>query len=205
MHSTHLIDQLKAGESTNGYEYGTGNQIVPIKFIWTSVTSDSKQGKWVKTKEEDIEWYSIEENIWPTFTYNATRTFGSVNDYPALMYNPFDINAEGIKENSHAFIWIPRILNNSDKYAYAYEDTNNKISFNDTKYYQGTVELNLWNNYFHSESGTYKYKRGTLLGRDSKSQGEGFIDSGWKEDIMEYLPEDLQAKIKSINMHIGNK
>lgn len=106
--------------NAKGYEFGTGKYLTPIKFVWTNVTATSREGYWVKTTEDDIEWYSLEENIWPTFSYStaAFKNNGSVTGYTKknnlqpLKSNPF----AGLRfgktnvDDKYAFIWLPRIV-----------------------------------------------------------------------------------------------
>ena len=198
-------------ESSNGYEYGDGKAIIPIKFLWTNVTSNNKTGSWVITTEDDIGWYSLEENIWPTFVYNATernRTaqgYTNSQSYTKLKYNPFDEEADGREENKWAFIWVPRILKENSNYAYAYEDTNNKIAFNNKSYYQYTLaRLNVWDNSLHTGFGDYKYNRGALIARNSQSKDYDTTADGWKI-IINNLPDEVKTKIQKIHMHINDQ
>lgn len=81
---------------------------VPIKFIWT----EKNEGYWVKTNEEDKEWYSIEEGIYPTFAYN-----------PEIIQMEFNINDENKKYDvlynwdNKLYIWISKSENIEDKYS----------------------------------------------------------------------------------------
>lgn len=75
---------------------------VPIKFIWTG----NNEGYWIKTTEDDKEWYSIEEGIYPTYAYNPAimrMTFlidGSYNNYDVVTNWDYKL-----------YIWIPKIEN----------------------------------------------------------------------------------------------
>lgn len=75
-------------------------EYVPIKFIWTG----DHNGYWIKTTENDKEWYSIEEGIYPTYAYNPeiTRMTFLINGN----YNNYDVITNW---NYNFYIWIPKI------------------------------------------------------------------------------------------------
>lgn len=80
----------------------------PIKFIWT----EKNKGYWVKTTEDDKEWYSIEEGIYPTFAYN-----------PQTIKKTFNINGKNKTYDTifnwdyKIYIWISKSEEIEDKYS----------------------------------------------------------------------------------------
>lgn len=76
------------------------DEYVPIKFLWTG----DNEGYWIKTEQEDKEWYSIEEGIYPCFVNNPQitemtfRINGENNDYEVIT------GWEG-----KFYIWLPKL------------------------------------------------------------------------------------------------
>ena len=76
------------------------DEYVPIKFLWTG----DNEGYWIKTDQEDKEWYSIEEGIYPCFVNNPQitemtfRINGENNDYEVIT------GWEG-----KFYIWLPKL------------------------------------------------------------------------------------------------
>lgn len=75
-------------------------EYVPIKFLWTGANN----GYWIKTDEEDKEWYSIEEGIYPTYAYNPqiTEMTFRINGN----YDNYDVITDWEGE---FYIWIPKL------------------------------------------------------------------------------------------------
>ena len=202
--------------SLSYYQYGEGKPLFPIKFVWTEVTTSQKEGAWVITTESDLEWYSLEENIWPTFAYQtADRAkrgiagYTNNEEYPSssvLKYNPFT-NNKGKSDSKYAFIWLPRVLkkSSSQDYYYGYEKSNNKIIYdnNDILGYiaDTSQELNPYNTnlYSNNNNNTTKYIRGTLIAYES-IYNSSWWNSAWNT-IIDSAPTELSNKIKGINMH----
>lgn len=202
--------------SLTSYIYGEGKKIVPIKFVWSDVTQYSKKGAWVKTTEDDLEWYSLEENIWPIFSYETvSQPNKSITGYSndkeytkekVLKYNPF-INTRGSKQDDkYAFIWLPRVLRengttNQGTYAssfFGYEKTNNKIIYSENNGYLAdtTETLNQYNNSLYNVNNSYiKYQRGTLIGYTTTK------NMLWDAILNQSVPIELKNKITAINMH----
>lgn len=93
---------------------------MPVKFVWTEVNTASKKGYWVKTTEDDKEWYSIEEGIYPTFIKEAGTqrwSFDSINK----TYNVLFLDMTGSFEMQ---IWLPKVVGNQNNFGYAYNNTN---------------------------------------------------------------------------------
>lgn len=209
-----------------GYEFGTGKYLTPIKFVWTNVTATSKEGYWVKTTEDDIEWYSLEENIWPTFAY-STASFknpGSVTGYTKgnglqpLKSNPFTglrfskVNAD----DKYIFIWLPRMIRNlnteleTNKAAYfwAYEKTNKKIQLSQEGYSNMGGSQQEYSGNLYSDNLNTVYARGTIIGwyKDKKE------NNGWDELLnligtkhMYNVNLKLEQQIRNINKHEGDQ
>lgn len=76
------------------------DEYVPIKFLWTG----NDNGFWVKTSEEDKEWYSIEEGIYPTYAYNPqiTEMTFRINGN----YTNYDVITDW---KNQFYIWIPKL------------------------------------------------------------------------------------------------
>lgn len=75
-------------------------EYIPIKFLWTG----NDNGYWIKTNEEDKEWYSIEEGIYPTYAYNPqiTEMTFRINGN----YDSYDVITDWKDE---FYIWIPKL------------------------------------------------------------------------------------------------
>lgn len=219
---------LKTAEvNGNGYEFGSGKYLTPIKFVWTNVTANSKEGYWVKTTEEDIEWYSLEENIWPTFSYStasfknngAAAGYTNGNSLQPLKSNPFT----GLKfsktnaDDKYIFIWLPRMirelgtesLKNDATYFWAYEKTNKKIQPYIGGYAGQGGSITEYSGNLYSSNLNTVYARGTIIGwyRDKKE------NDGWDEILN--LPtspthqynvnKKLEQQIRNINRHAGDQ
>lgn len=219
---------LKTSEvNSKGYEFGTGKYLTPIKFVWTEVTATSKKGYWVKTTEDDIEWYSLEENIWPTFSYSTAsfRNPGSVTGYTKqnslqpLKSNPFTglLFSKTNADDKYIFIWLPRMVRNYNTegdlnkadYFWAYEKTNKKILPSQEGYSEMGGSLPIYSGNLYSDNLNTVYARGTILGwyRDKKE------NDGWDE-LLNLITNDkhkynvnlkLEQQIRNINRHEGDQ
>lgn len=198
------------------YQYGNGKSLVPIKFVWSNVSSYSKRGAWVTTTEDDLEWYSIEENIWPTFAYAAVQKcsyigiqgYSNNKEYKpntVLRYNPFQNDRNSTSDSKYAFIWLPRVLRttntiyqgNNAQYFYAYEKLNNKLIYSTSTGYiaDTTATLVEYNDNLYNNSYT-KYERGALIGYNSKEQREP-----WDSILSQSVPQELVNNIQNIDKH----
>lgn len=214
---------------TKGYEFGDEKYLTPIKFVWTNVTATSKEGYWVKTTEDDIEWYSLEENIWPTFSYSTAsfRNNGAVTGYTnknnlqPLKSNPFTGLRYGKTnvDDKYIFIWLPKILrdpgteglNNEATSYYAYNGDNLRRIIKDngytgnTGYYKDpSTELEIYSNNLNT-----KYARGTIIGwQRAKSENDGWDEIlNLESNILHKynIPYKLENQIKNINKHSNDQ
>ncbi len=197
-------DPKKEKSPQETYENNEGNKLVPIKFVWTNIDKTSKTGKWVQTTYNDLEWYSLEENIWPTFSYQTVSTTSPVQGYSngnyyqtPLQYNPFNSQSEKADDKS-IFIWIPRVLRNkntseniNNDYEFGYESSNNRLVYSDT---QGYIEQNN-NNYMEYNTKLYKkYTRGTIIGWNMEN-------SSWDDSLNSEVPKILRENILKLETH----
>lgn len=114
-----------------------GEELVPVKFIWTKLDKNStRQGYWVITTEDDKEWYSIEEGIYPTYVSasvsRARQTFrmpdSSTKTYEIINQSVKPITSGWYRQNGvDLYVWVPRIAGDRQKYGYAFETSNYEI------------------------------------------------------------------------------
>lgn len=97
---------------------------MPVKFVWTEVNTDTKKGYWVKTTEDDKEWYSIEEGIYPTFVAEGETVRWPFNiNGKERTYNVIHLDMAGTFEMK---TWMPKIVGNTTNFGYAYQNTARK-------------------------------------------------------------------------------
>ena len=116
------------------------DEYVPIKFLWTG----DNEGYWIKTDQEDKEWYSIEEGIYPCFVNNpqiTEMTFRINNDYEVIT------GWEG-----KFYIWLPKLeteeyqsglFASKEKGTLLLYDNGWENTFNQT--YSGKIKIDLLN------------------------------------------------------------
>lgn len=117
---------------TNGYY--NNEKIIPVKFIWTNPYE--KKGYWVTTTEDDPEWYSIEEGIYPTYVSENTPTRNKMLTLVNQNYTMknYTVLAQNVR-NIRFYLWIPRIAGNTRNYGYAVGTTNYKYILKSGKGY----------------------------------------------------------------------
>jgi len=200
-------DPVKENIPQDTYEVGDGSKLVPIRFVWNNVDKRVKSGKWVQTTYDDLEWYSLEENIWPSLSYQTAQTTTPIQGYSngkyyqfPLRFNPFN-SKKGNKDDKYMFIWLPRVLrdkttseNVDNDYKYGYESTNNTLFYSET---QGYIEQKV-NNYKEYKADLYnEYTRGTIIGWNM----EYGVNGSWDDSLYSDVPRTLREKILNLKTH----
>lgn len=113
-----------------------GEELVPVKFVWTTLSQNSRQGYWVITTEDDKEWYSIEEGIYPTYASASVSRARQTFRMPDSSTKTYEIINQSIKPvNSRwdwqygvdLYLWVPRIAGDKQTYGYSFETSNYEI------------------------------------------------------------------------------
>lgn len=169
-----------------------GEELIPIKFVWKS--GYPKQGCWVVTTEDDPEWYSIEEGVYPTYVSSSIGRQKKAVQLKDGGQETYEVITESLAMSKSGwsqrggydiYVWIPRIAGNSYNYSYAFETTNYGIyAQNGGGYILSTPELASYNESIFSNTA-----RGAFI-KFSKSDSSFNNDSVYKA-----LPSNLRSKI----------
>ena len=176
-----------------------GEELIPVKFVWTAFYQDGKRGYWVTTTEDDKEWYSIEEGIYPTYVKASVSRVQRTFRMPDGTTKTYEIINQSIKPSGYGwhqqggvdlYVWVPRIAGTEYYNGYAFETTNYEIvEQTGGGYVLKTTELSSYN-----ESIFPSTARGVLV-RYNRSNGF------YGNSIVNALPYKTRSALNNFNRH----
>lgn len=173
-----------------------GEELVPVKFIWTKLSKYEKKGYWVITTEDDKEWYSIEEGVYPTYVKASVSKAQKAIRMQDGTTQTYEIINQSLKTDWNQqsgvdlYVWVPRIAGTEYDNGYVFETTNYEIvEQTGGGYALKTPELSSYN-----ESIFPSTARGVLI--------KYGISNGFYGDSTFYaLPYDTRSVLNNFNRH----